>query len=211
MVLEYIGMSLTGFLTDSIIYIIDSVGYLGVFILMTLESALIPIPSEVIMPFSGFLVYMGRMNLFFVITVGAFGNLIGSFIAYFVGLRFGRGFLEKYGRYLLINDEHIRAVEEFFKNYGSIAVFIGRLLPAVRTIISFPAGMSKMNLAIFSFYTLFGSYLWNFLLVYIGIILKERWEIIQTFFHIIDLILILTVLCLIIYLYLKYRKANQYK
>ncbi len=211
MVLEYMSMSLTAFLTDSIIYVIDTIGYTGVFILMVLESALIPIPSEMIMPFSGFLVYMGRMNMFLAITAGALGNLFGSLIAYFAGMRFGRDFLEKYGKYLLIDAKHIRIVEEFFNKYGSIAVFTGRLLPAIRTVISFPAGISKMNLTTFVFYTLLGSYIWNFLLVYVGVILRERWEIIQTFFEIIDVAVIALAAVLIIYFLLKYRGFNQNK
>ena len=202
-------MSITAFITESITYLIDTIGYSGIFILMTLESALIPIPSEIIMPFSGFLVCMGKMNLFLAISAGALGNLLGSIIAYWLGLKFGRGLIIRYGKCFLVDSHHLKMVEDFFEKHGEIAIFIGRLLPAIRTIISFPAGVSKMRLGTFTVYTLIGSYIWNIFLVYLGIILRERWELIQSFFEIIDIIIIVCLLAFLIYIYVKYKGVNQ--
>ena len=193
-------MGITGFLADMVINVIEMMGYLGIFILMALESALILIPSEVIIPFSGFLVYTGKMNLFLTTSAGAFGNLFGSIIAYLIGLKGGRDFLIRYGKYFLVNRHHIAIVDEFFSKHGDKAVFFGRLLPAVRTVISFPAGIARMSFKKFIIYTLFGSYIWSFFLLYMGIMLRERWDIVEYYFEVIDYIVIIALVGLIIYM-----------
>ncbi len=163
-------------------------------ILMALESACIPIPSEIIMPFSGYLVWMEKFSFLWVIIWGTIGNLIGSIIAYFVGFYGGRPLIEKYGRYILISSHDLDRAEKWFKKYGSISVFFSRMLPVVRTFISLPAGVARMPFWKFSFYTLLGSFPWAFLLTYAGLIMGENWQDLEIYFRKFDwLILILAV------------------
>jgi len=147
-------------LSAFIIAVISTLGYGGVVLMMAIESACIPVPSEVIMPFSGFLVASGRFNLNMVAVMGALGCLLGSYLAYYVGANGGRRFIERYGRYLLIAPHELEIADRFFARWGSLAVFLCRLLPVVRTFIAFPAGVSRMKLLPFTIYTLLGSYLW---------------------------------------------------
>ena len=178
-------------LTNFIIQTISNSGYAGIFFLMVAESALIPIPSEVIMPFSGYLVSTGKFNAIAVIMVGSIGNLVGSLIAYFVGVYLGRGFVLKYGKYVLLKKSHLEVAESYFKKYGNRATFISRLLPAIRTYISLPAGVAKMNLKKFAAYTLIGSIIWNTALTYIGITLGQEWDSIRKYSSYFDVIVII--------------------
>ena len=166
-----------------IIGTISSLGYGGVVLMMAIESACIPFPSEVIMPFSGYLVYTGRFSLQPVAIAGAFGCLIGSYVAYYVGASGGRWFLLKYGRFVLIAPHEIEMADRFFARWGSAAVFISRLLPVVRTFIAFPAGIARMRLLPFTIYTLAGSYLWCLVLAYAGMKLGQHWENLAPWFH----------------------------
>lgn len=186
---------LAGFITS----VVSQIGYVGVFILMVLESALIPIPSEVIMPFSGFLVATGEFNLFYVLAAGTIGNLVGSVIAYYIGSSIGRKLLLRYGKYVLLDKSHLDLADRWFQKFGDKIVFISRNLPAVRTYISLPAGISKMNIAKFSIYTLIGSIPWNFLLLYVGVILRQNWELILRYTTILDVIVVISVLAFIIW------------
>ena len=186
---------LAGFITS----VISQIGYVGVFILMVLESALIPIPSEVIMPFSGFLVATGEFNLFFVLVAGTVGNLVGSVIAYYIGSSIGRNLVLRYGKYVFIDENHLNLADRWFQKFGDKIVFISRNLPAVRTYISLPAGISKMNIAKFSIYTLIGSIPWNFLLLYVGVILRQNWELILRYTTILDVIVVISVLAFIVW------------
>ena len=158
---------LAGFITS----FISQIGYIGVFFLMALESALIPVPSEVIMPFSGFLVATGEFSLFYVLVAGTLGNLVGSVIAYYIGSYVGRGLVLRYGKYVLLDEGHLNLSDRWFKKFGDKIIFVSRNLPAVRTYISLPAGISKMNIFRFSIYTLIGSIPWNFVLLYAGVLL----------------------------------------
>ena len=185
-------------LTNFIIQTISNSGYLGIFFLMIAESALIPIPSEVIMPFSGYLVSTGKFNSIFVILAGSIGNLVGSLIAYFIGLRLGREFILKYGKYLLLKKSHLELTESYFKKYGNRATFVSRLLPAIRTYISLPAGIAKMNLKKFSVYTFAGSIIWNTMLTYVGIKLGEEWTNIKHYSNYIDAVVVAVVIIAII-------------
>ena len=194
-------------LTNFIIQTISNSGYAGVFFLMVAESALIPIPSEVIMPFSGYLVSTGKFNLVAVIMAGSFGNLLGSLIAYFVGTYLGRGFVLKYGKYVLLKKSHLEIAESYFSKYGNRAIFVSRLLPAIRTYISLPAGVAKMNLKKFAAYTLVGSIIWNTALTYIGITLGQEWDSIRKYSSYFDALVIIVVIAGII-LYFKRRKKN---
>lgn len=162
-------------LVEFITSVISSLGYGGIFFLMILESALIPIPSEIIMPFSGFLASTGKLNSVGVILAGSLGNLVGSVITYYLGIRLGRAFLIKYGKYILFRVHHLVWTEQLFQKYGDKISFVGRLLPGVRTYISLPAGIGKSNFIKFVVYTLVGSIIWNSLLTYGGIQLGRSW------------------------------------
>jgi membrane protein DedA with SNARE-associated domain len=166
-----------------IIAMISVLGYGGVVLLMAIESACVPLPSEVTMPFAGYLVATGRFSLNLVAIAGAFGCLLGSYAAYFVGSSGGRWFLERYGRYLLIAPHEIELADRFFERWGAPAVFISRLLPVVRTFIAFPAGVARMRLLPFTIYTLAGSYLWCLGLAYAGMKLGQHWDALAPYFH----------------------------
>ncbi len=174
---------LLAFLSSFVINIISSLGYAAIVILMALESACIPIPSEIIMPFSGYLVWMEKFSFLWVIIWGTIGNLIGSIIAYFVGFYGGRPLIEKYGRYILISSHDLDQTEKWFKKYGNISVFFSRMLPVVRTFISLPAGIARMPFWKFSFYTFLGSFPWAFLLTYAGLIMGENWQDLEIYFR----------------------------
>ncbi|MGI0101549.1 MAG: DedA family protein [Nitrosotalea sp.] len=197
-----------GSLTNFIIQTISSSGYIGIFFLMVAESALIPIPSEVIMPFSGYLVSTGKFNVILVIIAGSIGNLVGALISYFVGMYLGREFVSKYGKYVLLKKSHLEFAESYFKKYGDGSTFISRLLPAIRTYISLPAGVAKMNLKKFAVFTLIGSIIWNTALTYIGIKLGEEWDSIRKYSNYFDAIVVIVVIVVII-AYWRKRKSTQ--
>jgi membrane protein DedA with SNARE-associated domain len=163
-------------LAHFIISVISSTGYTGVGLLMAIESACVPLPSEIIMPFAGYLVEMGRLNLFWVATAGAIGCNLGSVIAYWIGAKGGRPFIERYGRFVLLSPRDLDRTERFFERYGSITVFVGRLLPVVRTFIALPAGMARMRQWRFHLYTFLGSWPWCFVLAYVGVRLGRAWD-----------------------------------
>src|ERR1051326_8871282 len=133
-------------LSGLIVGTISALGYPGVVLMMGIESACIPLPSEIIMPFSGYLVYTGRFGLWGVATAGAVGCVLGSLVAYWVGMYGGRPFIEKYGRYILLSRHDLDIADRWFAKYGEVIVFVSRLLPAIRTFIAFPAGVARMNL-----------------------------------------------------------------
>jgi len=203
-------VSIIEFVSDTVINIISSLGYLGVFLAMTLESACIPIPSEVIMPFAGFVVSEGKMSLWGITIVGALGNLVGSLIAYYVGLKGGRPLLEKYGKYVLISHNELDRADKWFEKYGHEAVFIARFLPGVRTFISLPAGIAEMDIKKFVIYTLAGSLPWAFALGYLGVVLGPHWDSLKSYFHILDVIVVIGVIVGIIYLIYEYRKRKRF-
>lgn len=202
-------VSIVEFVSLFAINLIGSLGYWGVFIGMTLESACIPLPSEIIMTFSGFVVWQGNTNmtLWGITLIGALGNLFGSLIAYTVGLKGGRPLLEKYGKYILITHKNLETADKWFDKYGYEAVLISRVLPGIRTFISLPAGITHMNLKKFITYTFLGSLPWCFVLGYIGVQLGPQWEIISKYFHILDILVIIGIIGFIGYIIYKY----QYK
>jgi len=193
-----------------IIAAIASLGYGSVVLLMAIESACIPLPSEVIMPFAGYLVSTGRFGLQAVAIAGAVGCLLGSYVAYFVGATGGRQALERYGRYVLISTHELEIADRFFDRWGSPTVFAARLLPVVRTFIAFPAGVVRMGLWRFSIYTLLGSYPWCLALAYAGMKLGQHWRDLAPYFHRFDnLIGVLLVLALAVFVYAKLRGRTQ--
>ncbi|MDP2677033.1 MAG: DedA family protein [bacterium] len=183
------------------LYVIDASGYAGIFFLMALESAAIPIPSEIIMPFSGFLVAQGSMNFWFVVLAGTFGNLFGSLVLYAVAFYGGRPALRKYGRYVFLSESHVESAEQWFYRYGSFAAFFGRMLPIVRTYISFPVGLGRMNIWKFSLYTSAGSFLWAIFLTWVGFALGERWQTIQVYTRKFDIVIAVIIGIGIIYFF----------
>jgi membrane protein DedA with SNARE-associated domain len=191
--LEKIIATLAGF----IIAVISKTGYLGVLLLMTIESACIPLPSEIIMPFAGYLVYTGALKLLWVATAGAIGCNVGSVIAYEVGYYGGRPLVEKYGSYLLLSRHDLDMADRFFLRFGSAAVFIGRLLPVIRTFIALPAGIARMPRIRFHIYTFAGSWPWCFALAWVGMKLGERWNKdprLAHWLHRLDAVIVLLVL-----------------
>jgi len=163
-------------LVEFITHVIDVGGYAGIVALMGIESACIPLPSEIIMPFAGYVVYLGHFNLYLAATAGAAGCNLGSAIAYWVGAKGGRPLVERYGRWVLVSHRDLEWVTQFFERYGSITVLVARLMPIVRTFIAFPAGIAKMSQARFHVYTFIGSWPWCFALAYAGMKLGERWH-----------------------------------
>ena len=164
------------FLVQFVTSVIQSGGYLGIVGLMGIESACIPLPSEIIMPFAGYLVYKGVFNLFWVATAGAIGCNVGSVVAYWIGARGGRPLVERYGKWVLMSHRDLDRMTNFFNKYGGITVLVGRLLPVVRTFIAFPAGIAKMPQLRFHIYTFVGSWPWCFALAYAGMKLGEQWH-----------------------------------
>jgi membrane protein DedA with SNARE-associated domain len=165
-----------GLLVQFVTQVIDLGGYAGIIALMGIESACIPLPSEIIMPFAGFVVYLGHMNLFWAATAGAFGCNVGSAVAYWIGAKGGRPLVERYGKWVLMSHHDLKRMTLFFERYGSITVLVARLLPVVRTFIAFPAGIAKMSQARFHIYTFIGSWPWCFGLAYVGVKLGEKWH-----------------------------------
>src|SRR6058998_449274 len=188
------------FLSAFIVATISALGYAGVVLLMAIESACIPLPSEIIMPFSGYLVYTGRFNLWLVSIAGAFGCVVGSLVAYWVGMYGGRPLIEKYGRYVLISHHDLDLADRWFARFGEIIVFASRLLPVIRTFIAFPAGVARMNLKRFVIYTFAGSFPWCLGLAYVGQKLGEKWnkdDTLKTWFHRFDFLIGIAVVLLI--------------
>ena len=159
-----------------IIATISASGYGGVALLMAIESACIPLPSEVIMPFAGYLVSTGRFNLLLVATAGAIGCNLGSVVAYWIGAWAGLPAIERFGKFVLLDIHDLDRATRFFEKYGSITVLIGRLLPVVRTFIALPAGIARMPQLRFHIYTFVGSWPWCFVLAYVGMKLGEQWD-----------------------------------
>jgi membrane protein DedA with SNARE-associated domain len=174
------------FLVQLVTHVIDVGGYAGIAALLSINSAGIPLPSELIMPFSGYLVYLGRFNLFLVATAGMVGCNIGSAIAYWIGARGGRPLVERYGKWVLMSHHDLDRMTWFFEKYGSIAILVGRMLPVVQTFVAFPAGIARMPRLRFHIYTTLGSCVWYFCLAYAGMKLGEKWHTdprFQEWFH----------------------------
>lgn len=180
--------------TNWIIGSISDLGYFGLVILMAIESACVPLPSEIIMPFAGYLVFAGQFSLLGAATMGAIGCNLGSTLAYLIAAKGGRKAIERWGAYVLIRPAELAKAEQFFARYGSMAVFVSRLLPVIRTFIAFPAGLARMPMVKFQVYTFLGSWPWCFALAYIGYLLGERWHSDPTFrrlFHQFDAVILL--------------------
>ena len=196
-------------LANFVVHTIGLLGYPGLFFLMFIESCGILMPSEVIMPFSGFLVANGGMNFWLVAIIGALGNLGGSLLAYYIGWKGGRPLIEKYGRYILLSKHDIGLAHRWFEKYGPEATFFGRLLPVVRTFISFPAGVAKMDIKKFSVYTFFGAFIWSGVLAYAGVKMGANWELIRTKLHNFDLTIVIVLAVFIVWYVWRHIKHSR--
>ncbi|MBV7272723.1 DedA family protein [Clostridiaceae bacterium UIB06] len=196
-------------LINIVILVLDKLGYFGTFLGMALESACIPIPSEAILPFGGYLSYTGRLNLYWMIIIGTIGGTVGSIGAYLLGKYGGRPLVEKYADKLRISKSKIEKSDEYFNKYGEKIVFYSRLLPIIRTFISLPAGISKMDFRKFTIYTFLGSLIWSIVLGYVGYKMGENWIAIRPWFHIADIAVAIVILGYIIYIIgVKFKKNN---
>lgn len=177
------------FLASLIIYVISRMGLPGIVLLMAIESACIPLPSEVIMPFSGYLVFLGKYSLWSVGLAGAVGCVVGSIPAYYLGMYGGRPLIEKYGKYILMSRHDLDLADRWFARHGESTVFFARLLPVIRTFIAFPAGVARMEMKRFLAYTFAGSLPWCLALAYVGMVLGEQWPTLREYFHKFDLLI----------------------
>lgn len=184
-------------ITNFIISTIDALGYAGVVLLMAIESAAIPLPSEIIMPFSGSLVAVERFTLFGLALAGATGSLLGSLATYALGYFGGRPLIIRYGRYVLITEHDLALIERFFQKFGKFSVFLGRILPVVRTFISIPAGIGRVSLWPFIWTAFVGSFIWSYFLAWVGLKLGENWHNIEVYFRRFDLVIVIAIVMVI--------------
>jgi membrane protein DedA with SNARE-associated domain len=189
-------------LIQFVMHVIQTGGYAGIAALMSINSACIPLPSEIVLPFSGYLVYLGHFNIFLVATAGAIGANIGSAFAYWIGAKGGRPLVERYGRWVLMNRHDLDRMTWFFEKYGAIAVLLARMLPVVQTFIAFPAGIAKMPRLRFHLYTTVGSWSWYLCLAWFGMKLGEKWHTdprLQEWFHRFHLVVEIALLAAVVY------------
>ena len=195
-------------IVNFIVETVGSLGYLGIFLMMFLESSFFPFPSEVVMIPAGYLAYKGEMNMFIAIAVGILGSLAGALFNYYLAVKFGRKFLIKYGKYFFIKEPTIVKMEEFFKSHGHISTFSGRLIPAVRQYISFPAGLSRMNLFIFCLYTSLGAGIWVVILTVLGYYLGDNEGLVKEYLRYIIIVILISLAILVYWYYKKLKKAK---
>jgi membrane protein DedA with SNARE-associated domain len=180
-------MGITEFLAQYVTAFIDATGYASVFILMVMESMVFPVPSEAVMPFAGFLIAETKFTFALVILFSTAGSIVGSLISYAIGRYGGRPFIDRFGKFLLLNQDDLTATERFFKKYGEATIFICRFIPVVRHLISIPAGTGRMNLLKFSIYTIAGAGMWNAFLAVCGYHLRKNWETVMQYSHYVDI------------------------
>jgi membrane protein DedA with SNARE-associated domain len=187
---------------------IHKCSYFGVFVLMALESMIAPIPSELVMPFAGFLIFTGHFDPVWVIVASSLGSIVGSLLSYGMGV-LGEPVVLRYGRYLLLNQHHLGWTKNFFNRHGGKTIFISRFIPVVRHLISIPAGAARMSLFPFVTYTLIGATMWNGFLTYCGVRLKENWRLIQQYTHILDFLVVAGLLAAAAYFAWKVKNSRK--
>jgi len=192
-------------LFGTVLGIISVSGYAGIFILMVLESMVFPVPSEAVLPFAGFLIATGQMNLAAVGIVSTIGSIVGSLISYYIGLKGGRAFVKRYGKYFLLSEKNLENAHRFFEKRGEITILVSRFIPVIRHLISIPAGYAEMSVRKFIAFTAIGAAIWNTVLVYSGIALKDNWEIIISYTQYLDIAVALAIVALLAYFV--FRKA----
>jgi membrane protein DedA with SNARE-associated domain len=201
-------MGITECLLNYNTQLICTLGYFGVFILMALESMIAPVPSELVMPFAGFLIVRGEFAAAPVLLASSLGSITGSLLSYGMGL-LGKPVVLKYGRYLFLNPHHLEWTHAFFERHGGKTIFICRFIPVVRHLISIPAGLARMRLAPFIILTLLGATLWNGFLTYMGTLLQENWQLIQKYTHVLDILVIAALLAAGAYLVWKIKISKN--
>ncbi len=202
-------MGITEFLATHITSFIDQTGYVSIFLLMAMESMVLPVPSEAVMPFAGFLIVQNRFTYAGVIIASTLGSIVGSLASYYIGRYGGKPFVDRYGRYFLLNRKDLEATERFFNRYGSITIFISRFIPVVRHLISIPAGSGKMHLGRFSVYTILGACMWNTILTVTGYYLRQNWDNVMKYSHMIDIVVLVLMAAGIFYFIYKHLRIKR--
>ncbi len=199
-------------LHDIAAYLVDTIGamgYWGIFLLMFLESTFFPFPSEVIMIPAGYLAYQGEMNLYLVVLIGIAGSLAGALFNYYIAMHFGRRFLLKYGRYFFVKPETLDKLEAFFQKHGELSTFNGRLIPGIRQLISLPAGLARMNLFKFSFYSALGAGIWVIVLVIVGYLVGSNAALISQYLHTATLIALVSIVFITLFYVVRQKRKKE--
>jgi membrane protein DedA with SNARE-associated domain len=183
-------MGITQWIANTAVAFLTVASYPGVFLLMVLESMVFPVPSEAVMPFAGFLIASGKFTFTGVIFAATLGSIVGSLASYAMGYYGGKPFIKRFGKYLLLDSHDLEITERFFAKRGDLTIFISRFIPVIRHLISIPAGLGKMNLGKFIFYTILGAGLWNGFLTYVGYKLKTNWTEVMKYSHTIDIVVV---------------------
>lgn len=204
--------TILGRIGEFAVNVIGFLGYPGLVILMAMESMIFPLPSELVMPFAGFLVAQGKMNFWLVALFSSIGTLLGSLISYYIGYYGGHGFVNRYGKYFLLDKHDLKKTEKYFKKNGEKTIFISRFIPVIRHLISIPAGIGKMDLKKFSLYTVLGGAIWNMFLAWLGYVLGENWDKVKHYSEYISIpaaIIIVIVGVYFIYRHVKHKKKRK--
>lgn len=191
------GFLILEFLFGFVLQVISTIGYAGVFLLMAAESTVLPIPSEMVLPFAGYLVSLGDFGVIETIIAALAGSILGSLISYYLGKKIGRAAIIRFGEKLFLKEEHLNLAHEWFDKYGEKTIFVCRFIPAVRHVISIPAGVAEMNLKKFVAYTALGAFFWNMILIFAGMLLQKNWEIILEYSQIADIAIIAIAVALV--------------
>jgi membrane protein DedA with SNARE-associated domain len=202
-------MGITEFLAQYITAFIDTTGYASVFVLMVMESMVFPVPSEAVMPFAGFLIAEAKFTFAMVIAASTAGSIVGSLLSYWIGRYGGRPFIDRFGKFFLLNRDDLTATEKFFNRYGEATIFICRFIPVVRHLISIPAGTGRMNLIKFSLYTIAGAGMWNAFLAVCGFYLRKRWETVMHYSHYVDIAVVVLLAAGVFYFVKKHLQRRQ--
>ena len=197
-------------LAQELVNLIFDWGYIGIYIMMAIESSFIPFPSEIVLIPAGYLASQGEMNILIIFISSLFGSLTGAFINYYLAITLGLKILQKYGKYFFISKTTLQKMENYFQKHGTISTFIGRLIPGVRQLISIPAGLSRMNIALFAIYTAIGAGIWNFILIMLGYFIGENQMLIDNYLKQITVaILFITFLLASCYIYFQRKKLKK--
>lgn len=202
-------MGITQWIANIAVAIIAATSYPGIIFLMILESMVFPVPSEAVLPFAGFLIADGHLSFGGVVAAATLGSIIGSLISYAMGYYGGKPFINKFGKYLLLDSHDLDITVRFFQKRGSLTIFIARFIPVIRHLISIPAGMGKMNLVKFSIYTIAGAAMWNAFLTYLGIKLKDNWTEVMKYSHTIDIFVVIAFALVVLYYGYKIYSARK--
>ena len=195
-------------IANTIVSYVGDMGYWGIFLLMFLESTFFPFPSEIIMIPAGYLAYKGEMNLYMVVLMGILGSVGGALLNYYLAKSFGRAFILRYGKYFFIKEKTLDKLESFFAKHGEISTFTGRLIPGIRQLISLPAGLARMNIAKFSFFTALGAGIWVVVLVALGYVVGSNEDLISEYLKSATLIALVFVVFITIFYILRHRRKE---